>query len=157
MNSKAVSETMLALLLICIATMIARATPLTDSNHTISHIGDLIIDGDQTFTIENCTYIQTGNIYVKENGVLIIQNAELVMNMSKDWQYNIYIYDTGRLIVNNSNVSTSILFDINFFDRSSGDLTNSLIGGGWGRLGYVCLEIMPRSLSDISIKNCSVY
>lgn len=164
MLRKIVSVIMLTLLLIGMLTLTfniklvqADSEPVRLYENQINHIGDLIINGNQSFIIENCSYTQTGNIYVKENGTLVIKNAELVMNMSGSWQYNIYIYDTGRLIIENSDVSTPTIFDINFFDKSSGNLANSTIGGRWGRLGYVCLEIMSQSLSDIFIKNCSVY
>ena len=132
-------------------------TEIKVSLQKTTHEGDLLIDGNQTFLIENCTYIQTGNIYVKENASFVIEKAELVMNMSESWQYNIYIYDTGKLFVKNGNISTSTMFDIDLYDKTVAHIADSKIGGKWGELGYVVIEATGGSSANISIKNSEVY
>jgi rhodanese-related sulfurtransferase len=53
----------------------------------IFHEGDLIIRGTDTYFIQNCTYIQTGNIYVADNATLTMKNSELVLNQTEIYQY----------------------------------------------------------------------
>jgi hypothetical protein len=54
-------------------------------DNVTTHEGDLIIDGTQTVIIENCTWIQNGNIFVKDFAKLVIQNAAVKMPMQTSW------------------------------------------------------------------------
>jgi len=74
-------------------------------DNVTTHEGDLIIDGTQTFVIENCTYNQTGNIYVKDSGNLSLQNAALILSMQYNDQYNIYIEENATLTIDNSTLN----------------------------------------------------
>ena len=75
-----------------------------------THVGDLIIDGNETFIIKNCTYTQTGNIYVRDNATLILENAELFLNQSDYYQYSIHVYDAGSLLAKNIAVESNSSF-----------------------------------------------
>jgi hypothetical protein len=78
---------------------------LTSSyNNITTHEGDLVIDGTQTFVIENCTYIQTGNIYVTNSGTLVLRNVELRINGTYFWQYAVEASDYGTLEFENVTV-----------------------------------------------------
>jgi len=81
-------------------------------NQTITHIGDLVIDGNQTFVIENCTFIQTGNIYVKDKATLIISHSKLSLNQSISWQYSIHADNDATIYVQNSTLTSSWVFRI---------------------------------------------
>jgi parallel beta-helix repeat protein len=77
---------------------------------TVVHVGDLIIDGNQNVRIEDCTYIQTGNIYVRENGVLTLNNCNLVINQSASYQFKIRTENNAQIVCSNVNVSSSYQF-----------------------------------------------
>jgi rhodanese-related sulfurtransferase len=83
------------------------------------HNGDLIIDGTQTFVIENCTYIQTGNIIAKESARLVIRNANVSINMTYGAQYNIVIQNNATVEMNNSVITAGFGFGLNFLDQAS--------------------------------------
>jgi rhodanese-related sulfurtransferase len=67
----------------------------------IVHNGDLIIHGTQNFVIENCTYIQTGNICIMDSATLLIRNTLLHMKN----EYAIQLNMTATLRLKNANVS----------------------------------------------------
>lgn len=48
----------------------------------IIHPGDLIVDGNETLLIENCTFIVTGIVAVRDNATLIVRDAELNVSTS---------------------------------------------------------------------------
>jgi rhodanese-related sulfurtransferase len=68
----------------------------------IIHKGDLIIDGTQTYLIENCTFIQTGDVMVKDYAELSIKNATLILNGSFVNQYGIIAENHGTLQMENA-------------------------------------------------------
>lgn len=116
------------------------------------HAGDLIIEGNQTFTIENCTYYLAGNITVKNNATLVIRNAELIINqrqeahsitienrahmvaensqftvMTRNWLFTaswIYVEDSANLLVNKSSSVAIIIIS-----RQAGNVT--IISSNW--------------------------
>lgn len=51
------------------------------------HKGDLVISGDQEFTVEGVTYLNDGNIIVQDQAKLTLKNAVLIINQSdpKSW------------------------------------------------------------------------
>jgi len=75
----------------------AFASLVSDYQNVTTHEGDLIIDGTQVFVIENCTFIQTGNIYVRDSAKLVLEDAELCINRTYLWQYGFTIGDYGTL------------------------------------------------------------
>ncbi|HEY4674439.1 MAG TPA: dockerin type I domain-containing protein [Candidatus Bathyarchaeia archaeon] len=106
-----------------------------------THEGDLIINGTQTCVIENCTYIQTGNIYVNDYAKLIVRNV---------------VFDMIQMI---HPISRCLTVD----DWATLEITSSLVHNCWiGAFGYSKVSINNTSLewlhgdgrSSISINNC---
>ncbi len=71
------------------------------------HEGDLVIEGDQVFTIENVTYHQRGNIIVRDNAQLIIRNATLVMEMDFANQYQIRVYGNAHAVITDTSIEST--------------------------------------------------
>ena len=57
--------------------------------------------------IENTTYTQTGNIFIRDNAKLTIKNATLILNVRYHEEFMIYVTG-GSLEVINSTVKTTI-------------------------------------------------
>lgn len=57
-------------------------TTITIVTEDIVHQGDLVISGDQIFIVEDATYINDGNIIIKDQAKLILRNATLMLNMT---------------------------------------------------------------------------
>jgi len=93
----------------------------------IVHVGDLIISGTQTYTIENCTFIQTGNIRVEDQAKLIIKNAELHMNLSYVYQYGMRCYNTASLSISNSTLTADNGLDIWLREQSYAVVNNTVV------------------------------
>jgi hypothetical protein len=113
---------------------------LNDSNlassydNVTTHEGDLVIDGSQTFVIENCTYIQTGNMQVRDWGRLIVRDSKLLINQTYLWQYNFTIEDYGTFEIDNSTFTSDRALNIDFngyseatFDTVTLNLTQTFI------------------------------
>lgn len=83
----------------------------------ITHSGDLIISGNQTFTIENCVYQQDGNIIVKDNATLLVRNATLTM-AQREREYRIDIKNQAHLIAENARLTVLTTGKIGMFPRS---------------------------------------
>jgi hypothetical protein len=106
-----------------------------------THQGDLIIDGTQTFVIENCTYIETGNIYVRDWAKLIVRNAELQVSVDVEFNESSeadfdnvslttggYTFFKGSSKVNINALVTVESPGISFFDSCDANIQNSNIG-----------------------------
>ncbi|MEI6154280.1 MAG: hypothetical protein WCQ90_09370, partial [Deltaproteobacteria bacterium] len=71
------------------------------------HCEDLVLTGNQQMVIENTTYTQTGNIFIRDNAKLTIKNATLILNVRYHEEFMIYVTG-GSLEVINSTVKTTI-------------------------------------------------
>ena len=83
------------------------------------HSGDLIIDGNEVFTIENVTYHQQGNIFVLDNAKLIIRNATLVFHPSFSGQYALRTFHSSRLEMESSSLRPAYDCSIESYDQST--------------------------------------
>jgi len=88
----------------------------------IIHKGDLIVNGTQTFAIENCTYIQTGNIYVLDQARLNVRNANLTLNQTYHDQYGIFIRQFGQLEMHNVEAISPKVFPISLQDLAEAEI-----------------------------------
>ncbi len=101
----------------------------------ITHEGDLVVDGTQTFVIENCKYIQTGAIILTDYAKLVVRDSELIMNISGQFEwsnsyyafqgfYSIITRKHASIISSNSTINTMpgslASLGLTFFDSSSG-------------------------------------
>ncbi|MDO9228938.1 MAG: CFI-box-CTERM domain-containing protein [Syntrophales bacterium] len=77
----------------------------TDS---VLYAGDIVLTGNDVMTVENTTYTQTGNIYVKDNAKLTIRDATLIVNIRYHEEFDIIVSDNAVLEIINSTVKTSI-------------------------------------------------
>ena len=108
--------------------------PITVSLKVFASNGDIIIGGDEIFEIKNGEYVIKGNVIVKDNGVLIIENSTLILGES---YFNITIKDNGNLTVINSILDTNALWnDVYFLDNAVVEMKKvtiegePIIGGG---------------------------
>ncbi len=83
------------------------ASIVSDYENVTTHEGDLIIDGAKTFVVENCTYIQNGDIYIRDSARLLINDAVFMIAMQSDYDYNIRVEYNGTIDVDNSTVKPS--------------------------------------------------
>ena len=118
----------------------AKSTKAQNSSYLLmyenvtTHEGDLIIDGTQTYAIENCMYIQTGSIQVRDWGRLIVRDSELRVNQTYLWCYNFTIEDYGTFEIDNSTLTSDRALNIDFneyseatFDSVTLNLTQTFI------------------------------
>ena len=64
------------------------------------HQGDLVINGSDTFLIEDIKYHQDGNIYVHDTATLTIKNSELEMGRGANPTIHVYIFVDPQATVN---------------------------------------------------------
>lgn len=103
-------------------------------DNVTTHEGDLIIDGTQTYVIENCTYVQTGNIYIRDWAKLVIRDSELYFNQTYPMQYNPTFGDYSTLEVGNSTLVSYQALNIDFKEHSEAnfnDVTLNLSFSSW--------------------------
>jgi len=102
-----------------------------------THDGDIVLTGDEVLVIENTTYTQKGNIFIRDNAQLIIQNATLILDVSFHEEFIMSI-GGGTLEVINSTINTSTgdgifterIVLINFFGKSNLIFNNSNLSSG---------------------------
>jgi hypothetical protein len=102
----------------------------TSYENVTTHEGELIINGTQTYDIENCTYIQTGDISVQDQGSLIVRNAKLTLNQTYPGEYRILIADSGSLIMEAVNAISPKGFRIMFIGEARIEMDEVSTSGG---------------------------
>jgi rhodanese-related sulfurtransferase len=126
----------------------------------IIHRGDLIIDGTQTFVIENCTYIQTGNIYVEDYAKLVVQNATLWLNQTDAFQFNIQVTISGILEAKNAYLTSQTNFGIylNDFAQAEMSLATTQSQGDSGSVGtFILADNSQMEMHDSKIYDMIGY
>ncbi|MEM3738906.1 MAG: hypothetical protein QW204_04055, partial [Thermoplasmata archaeon] len=72
---------------------------------------DLIVENSTTVQI-NSDYVLTGNIHIKDNGVLIISYSKFTILQAHDHQYSVTVEGNGRLFVLYSTISSNARLNI---------------------------------------------
>ena len=147
------------MVILCVGSLMATALYAED----IVHEGDLVLTGDDVMTIENITYTQTGNIYVRDNAKLTIKNATLILNIRYHEEFMMYVTG-GSLEVNNSTVKTSLVTSnlgeeivvINFSNKSNLVFNDSNLSGGAVYLQFINDFKGNASISNSKLTNFSV-
>ena len=117
------------------------------------HFGDLIIKGDEVFVIENVTFTQIGNIYVRDNALLIIRNAELRLNQTSWFQYGIYVSGSAALQTKNASITSQYGFEASIRDSALVNINSSIFGYAESQVtGY----IFTYDNSIVTINNSTV-
>jgi hypothetical protein len=65
----------------------------------------LLIDGTQAYVIENCTYIQNGNIFVSDWATLTVRNAELLIEQTYPDEHTLMIRGHANFRIKDGNMS----------------------------------------------------
>ena len=90
------------------------------------HFGDLIIDGNETFIIENVTFTEIGNVYVRDNALLIIRNAELRLNQTNSYQYGIYVYGSAAFQTENVSITSQCWFETYIWGSATANIDSTI-------------------------------
>jgi len=111
----------------------------------IVHPGDLIVDGNTTLLIENCTFTVTGIVKVRDNATLIVRNAEL--NVSINTAAGMVILENdGTLIMEEAGLNLNydvkpsiyrlIICDVDIRDTATLDVRKSRISSKLGQIHF---------------------
>ncbi|UCH31097.1 MAG: hypothetical protein JSV05_06190 [Candidatus Bathyarchaeota archaeon] len=96
-------------------------------NNVTIHVGTMIISGNETCLIENCTFVQTGNISVVDNGTLILRNVDFQMNQTVTWQFGFSFAGHAKIHIENTTMESQYPFQSNCLDKSAILALNSRI------------------------------
>jgi hypothetical protein len=82
------------------------ASTKTCPSEWIVHEGDLVINGNETFLIENVKFFQKGNIYVHDTATLNIKGSEVMFSRGNVPTIHVYIFvdPSATLIIDNSTI-----------------------------------------------------
>ncbi len=125
-------------------------TSKTDSSSASSptvHQGNLIINGNQNFTIIDEVFVLNGSIILEENATLFVKNAIINFTQTKNNQFNVTLrnplHGKPRLCIENATILTSGLYlDVSFYENSSmlaRDLTS-----------YATIKLYDSSVAELS-------
>lgn len=117
---------------------------------------DIIIAESTTRTIEDSyaasdgvtyTFIQDGNIRIKNNATLIIKNNTMLNILQRETKrYFISIEDNGKLIVENSEINSDYQLNLYLFGNASFDVKNSNLR----------VNIVANDFSKILLENTNI-
>lgn len=100
------------------------ATP-PGAGPTIVHAGDISLNGTNSMTISDCTYIQTGNIILRNNSLLVITNSQLILNQTRSALYSIQALDNSTLSSLNATISSNYTYSQTFSGTSKINFTQT--------------------------------
>jgi len=105
------------------------------SSGDASEANAIIVDGNKTLILENSTFnLDLRYIIVKDNGTLIIRNAEIRSNLV-DRVPLISVYDNGNVLISNSKLKQRVYIRL-FGDNVTAEIRDSVVEGsigfGWG-------------------------
>jgi len=95
-----------------------RASTGLDAQCDVTHEGDLVIERDEVFVIQEVTYCQRGNIIVKDDATLKLIDSEIVFEQTDEWVY-IRVQDRGSFQAQRANLISENLDEISFDGTSN--------------------------------------
>jgi len=128
------------LLTVSLFLLILNNVPFIKPAFAAETLSGLTVGQDEIVRLTDRIITMQGQVVVEKNGVLILDNATITMDLSSDNQYNVTIRDEGQLkVVRRSFVSLPARrtrwFNINFEGNSTGELNNLIM-----RYGRVILK-----------------
>ncbi|MGC8913393.1 MAG: carboxypeptidase-like regulatory domain-containing protein [Thermoplasmata archaeon] len=90
----------------------------TTFNASGSQPADIVVEDSKVLQI-NSNYVLTGNIYLKDNGVLVVSYSSFKIQQSYDFQYSIVATGNSRMIMIFSNITSSARMNILIKDNAS--------------------------------------
>jgi hypothetical protein len=101
-------------------------------DNVTTHEGDLVINGTQTFVIENCAYTQKGNVYVRDEANLVVRSAEFVIYQEYGLELGITVSGNATMSTENANMtSVPVGFGLDVWDNSKASIDGGLLDGVW--------------------------
>jgi hypothetical protein len=111
-----------------------------------THEGDLIINGTQTYVVENCTYIQRGNILVSDSANMIVHNSVFTMDQDYWHQFQFIVDEQARLEITNSSVDAPKGFGLECLGYSKINMNQSDLRG---------MGIWADGGASVLVSNCT--
>jgi len=103
-------------------------TIFLDVSNTPHHVGDIVVEGNEIFVIEDVYFTQTGGIYVRDNASLVLRNATLNLAQTSSYQYEIYVSGSSALISQDSFIVSNYWFQTWITGSSKAWLNTTYIG-----------------------------
>ncbi len=123
------------------------------------HEGDLTINGTETYLIENCTYVQTGNIMAQDWTTLILKNSRLIINqLSSPDRYTSEVYvqvnDSAQLNIQNATIESGCWAGIIMSNSATANITMlTHLCGGEEISGDSIMTAAKSALSSVSMSD----
>jgi len=116
----------------------------------VIHEGDLIIQGDEVFFIENKEFYQIeGDIIVKDNGKIILRDTTFYFQEEYHEKYNWNIFDSGTVEIINSKIIDPYTHIMYIWDNSRVIVDKSLNNGTvFSVFNNAFLEIKNSTFND---------
>jgi uncharacterized repeat protein (TIGR02543 family) len=113
----------------------------------IIHEGELIIGGNEIFTIDNMEFTQHGNVRIY--GKLSIQNSTFIMQLAYHEEFSITLYGNGIIEILDSNVDSSYCFMLSLNENSKCKIINTEVKNSFIPVGGN-IELTIKNLPDTS-------
>jgi hypothetical protein len=97
----------------------------------IHHTGDLIVEGNEIYAIDNVTLYIDGNIIVKDDAKLIIKNSNVILETEFFTQYEVKLMGNAELIAENSLLERRRNRNVNLLVRERSQLLLKNTTCGW--------------------------
>lgn len=91
----------------------------------VTHEGDLILQGDEVFVIEDTVYCQKGDIKVYDNASLILRRSTLIFEQAYHGEFKFYFYAASSFLSEEAAIVSDHAYGIHFHDQSTGQVSNS--------------------------------
>jgi hypothetical protein len=114
----------------------------------IVHQGDLTLEGEEKYLIENCTYILNGTFLAPGNSRLVLRNAELWVKPTDQWYSGGPFPRYGDMIFTNS--STLIMYNSSIVGPASGGVTFVLLEDSVADVRYSNVTLVKFNCDDRS-------
>lgn len=94
-----------------------------------THVGDLVVQGNEVLLIDGTTYCQTGNIYCSDDARLVITNGTLVFNQRYHQEHMLYFSGNASLEITAGSIESQYACTMIFDGLSSASVADSQISG----------------------------
>ena len=141
------------------------ASEWVDVSTNPRHVGDIVVEDDEVFIIEDMYFTQTGNIFVRDHATLVVRNATLNLNQKYWCQYQISVGGSAVFRTRDAFIVSDKNFYIRLEGSAEGWLNSTYFGYDWSipptiSTGHIYVEddaVLTVSNSTLFRLDCMGY
>lgn len=123
----------------------------SNGQNITTYEGDLVLENDDVFLVKDARFELEGNLLMRDNSILILENATFVPIHDFAGQYNYTMHGNAKLILRRNSRFVDGSFDFKIYDNSMINVTDSELEKGVTTEPYATIHALNSKLGVVEL------